>query len=44
MVYTDSGANAHITTNAGNLTKKQSYKGDDTLQVGNGSDLVVKQA
>jgi len=42
--YTDSGANAHITTNAGNLTKQQSYKGDDTLQVGNGSDLVVKQA
>lgn len=40
--YVDSGANAHITANAANLTNQESYEGADTVQVGNGSGLVVK--
>ncbi|KAJ0018890.1 hypothetical protein Pint_11252 [Pistacia integerrima] len=40
--YADSGANAHITSNVANLTNQASYEGVDTVQVGNGSCLVIK--
>jgi histone deacetylase 1/2 len=40
--YADSGANAHITAHAANLTNQTSYEGADTVQVGNGSGLVIK--
>ncbi|KAF5447125.1 hypothetical protein F2P56_032697 [Juglans regia] len=35
--YADSGANAHITTNAANLTNQAFYEGANTVLVGNGS-------
>jgi len=39
--YADSGANAHITANAVDLTTLQLYNGMDTVQVGNGSGLMI---
>ncbi|KAF9678647.1 hypothetical protein SADUNF_Sadunf07G0056500 [Salix dunnii] len=41
MWYADSRVNAHITNNTANLTTSQPYDGDDTITVGNGSDLVL---
>ncbi|KAJ0097285.1 hypothetical protein Patl1_27807 [Pistacia atlantica] len=35
--YADSGANAHITTNAENLTTQQPFEGSDMITVGNGT-------
>lgn len=40
--YADSGANAHITTNAADLTTLQPYDGMDIVQVGNGSSLMIQ--
>jgi hypothetical protein len=40
--YADSGANAHITANAANLTTLQPYDDHDTVEVGNGSGLIIK--
>jgi hypothetical protein len=39
--YLDSGANAHITSNASNLTHQNSYHDSDTVTVGNGSGLQI---
>jgi hypothetical protein len=39
--YADSGANAHITANAADLTTLQPYNGMDIVQVGNGSGLMI---
>jgi hypothetical protein len=40
--YADSGANAHITANVANLTTLQPYDDLETVQVGNGSCLIIK--
>ena len=40
--YADSGANAHITANVADLTTLQPYDGMDTVQVGNGSGLMIQ--
>ncbi|KAJ0038238.1 hypothetical protein Pint_21992 [Pistacia integerrima] len=40
--YADSGANAHITTNAENLTTQQPFEGSDMITVGNGTGLSIK--
>ncbi|XP_041016398.1 uncharacterized protein LOC121258996 [Juglans microcarpa x Juglans regia] len=40
--YADSGTNAHITSNTVNLTTSQSYEGEETITVGNGSGLVIQ--
>ncbi|KAJ0008371.1 hypothetical protein Pint_29726 [Pistacia integerrima] len=40
--YADSGANAHITTNAENLTTQQPFEGNDMITVGNGTGLSIK--
>ncbi|KAF9677648.1 hypothetical protein SADUNF_Sadunf08G0129400 [Salix dunnii] len=40
--YADSGANAHITANAANLQALHPYDDHDTVEVGNGSGLIIK--
>jgi len=42
--FADSGANAHITNNLNNLTIQQSFEGNDTVEVGNGSGLNIDNA
>ncbi|KAF9684988.1 hypothetical protein SADUNF_Sadunf03G0007400 [Salix dunnii] len=39
--YADNGANAHITANIANLTTLQPYDDHDTVEVGNGSGLII---
>jgi hypothetical protein len=38
----DSGANAHITADAENITHPQQFEGNDVVGVGNGAGLVIK--
>jgi hypothetical protein len=38
----DNGDNAHITANVADLTTLQPYDGMDTVQVGNGSGLMIQ--
>ena len=39
--YVDNGANAHITSNASNLTHQNSYHDSGTVTIGNGSGLQI---
>lgn len=40
--FADSGANAHITSEAENITNPQPFEGNDTIGVGNGSGLTIQ--
>ena len=40
--YADSGTNAHMTSEAENLTHQQPFTRQDTVTVGNGSGLLIK--
>jgi hypothetical protein len=40
--FADSGANAHITNDLDNLSNQQPIQADDTVAVGNGAGLLIK--
>ena len=40
--FTDSGANAHITSELQNLSIQQPFQGDETVAVGNGNGLQIQ--
>jgi hypothetical protein len=41
--YTDTGASAHMTTDASQLDKVEPYTGKDKVIVGNGSSNILKE-
>jgi hypothetical protein len=38
----DSSANAHVTVDVANITKPQVFNGEDTVGIGNGAGLNIK--